>query len=95
MSTEGVERCSCDEALALRRELAEETLRASRLEARLKREQEALTIAENSLAKLLPLRQAVGKLAKENVRLQKQVKASDGAIDDLRQALRRREQGAA
>lgn len=71
MSAGGVEICSCDEALALRRELAEETARASRLEARLKREQEALSIAENRVAELLPLRDAVARLAKENARLKR------------------------
>lgn len=72
-----VEPCSCDEALALRRELAEEVARHARLGRRHEETERALAIAENRIRELLPLRDAVGRLAKQ-VRQLKAENARDG-----------------
>lgn len=101
MTTAEVEPCSCDEALALREELAQErakaeaaAIRASefeahwhnacdvgrRIEKRLEQTQTSLAIAESRIRELLPLRDGMGRLAKQVTGLRKDLRDANARL---------------
>jgi hypothetical protein len=74
--------CSCDEALALRRELAEEVARHARTERKRAELEKALSVANDRIAELLPLRDGLGRLAKEVSTLRRDLKLATARLGE-------------